>query len=53
MYSLKTRFIFMGVMNAILAPFIVIYLLLYSFFRYFDVSLTEQPTMYNNTLTFM
>lgn len=50
MYSLKTRFIFMGVMNAILAPFIVIYLLLYSFFRYFDVSSTERPMMYN-TLT--
>jgi autophagy-related protein 9 len=27
----------MGVLNAIFAPFIVIYLLIYSFFRYFEV----------------
>jgi autophagy-related protein 9 len=26
----------MGVLNAIFAPFIVLYLLMYSFFRYFD-----------------
>jgi hypothetical protein len=36
-YSLKRRFVFMGVLNAIFAPFIVIYLLIYSFFRYFEV----------------
>ncbi len=35
---LKRRFIFMAALNAIFAPFIVIYLLIYSFFRYFDVS---------------
>ena len=29
----------MGILNAIFAPFIVLYLLMYSFFRYFDVSL--------------
>nr|XP_018261956.1 autophagy-like protein 9 [Kwoniella dejecticola CBS 10117]OBR84114.1 autophagy-like protein 9 [Kwoniella dejecticola CBS 10117] len=34
--GLKTRFIFMGVLNAIFAPFIVVYLLMYSFFRYFE-----------------
>jgi autophagy-related protein 9 len=28
----------MGVLNAIFAPFIVLYLLIYSFFRYFEVS---------------
>ncbi len=27
----------MGMLNAIFAPFIVLYLLLYSFFRYFEV----------------
>jgi autophagy-related protein 9 len=34
---LKRRFIFMGILNAIFAPFIVLYLLMYSFFRYFEV----------------
>lgn len=29
----------MGIFNAIFAPFIVVYLLMYSFFRYFEVSL--------------
>lgn len=38
MSSLKRRFIFMGILNAMFAPFIVIYLLSYSFFRYFEVS---------------
>ena len=35
--SLKRRFIFAGFMNMIFAPFIVIYLLLLYFFRYFEV----------------
>jgi autophagy-related protein 9 len=30
----------MGILNAIFAPFIVLYLLMYSFFRYFEVSKT-------------
>ncbi|WWD05169.1 hypothetical protein V865_003242 [Kwoniella europaea PYCC6329] len=34
--GLKRRFIFMGVLNAIFAPFIVVYLVVYSFFRYFE-----------------
>ena len=34
---LKRRFIFMGILNAIFAPFIVLYFLMYSFFRYFEV----------------
>jgi hypothetical protein len=34
---LKRRFIFMGILNAIFAPFIVLYVLMYSFFRYFEV----------------
>ena len=33
---MKRRFIFMGVLNAIFAPFIVVYLVFYSFFRYFE-----------------
>lgn len=28
----------MGILNAIFAPFIVLYLLMYAFFRYFEVS---------------
>ena len=36
---LRRRFIFMGILNAIFAPFIVLYLLMYSFFRYFEVCL--------------
>ncbi|MCO5599876.1 hypothetical protein L7F22_053983 [Adiantum nelumboides] len=34
--GLKRRFIFMAIVNAVFAPFIVIYLLFYSFFRYFE-----------------
>ncbi|KAF8623500.1 hypothetical protein AX15_006283 [Amanita polypyramis BW_CC] len=34
--GLKRRFIFMGILNAIFAPFIVLYLIMYSFFRYFE-----------------
>ena len=37
--SLKRRFIFMGILNAIFAPLIVSYFLMYSFFRYFEVRL--------------
>jgi len=37
MSRLKRRFVFMGILNAIFAPFIVVYLLMYSFFRYFEV----------------
>jgi len=35
---LRRRFIFMGILNAIFAPLIVSYLIMYSFFRYFEVS---------------
>ncbi|KAL0571181.1 autophagy protein atg9, partial [Marasmius crinis-equi] len=34
--GLQRRFIFMGILNAIFAPFIVLYVLMYSFFRYFE-----------------
>ncbi|EPS96850.1 hypothetical protein FOMPIDRAFT_136636 [Fomitopsis schrenkii] len=34
--GLKRRLIFMGILNAIFAPFIVLYLIMYSFFRYFE-----------------
>ncbi|KAI0040133.1 APG9-domain-containing protein [Auriscalpium vulgare] len=34
--GLRRRFIFMGILNAIFAPLIVLYLLMYSFFRYFE-----------------
>ncbi|KAH9026775.1 APG9-domain-containing protein [Lactarius pseudohatsudake] len=36
--GLRRRLIFMGILNAIFAPFIVVYLLMYSFFRYFEES---------------
>lgn len=39
MARLRRRFIFMGILNAIFAPFIVLYLIMYSFFRYFEVSI--------------
>jgi autophagy-related protein 9 len=29
----------MGILNAVFAPFIILYLLMYSFFRYFEVSM--------------
>lgn len=35
--SLRRRFIFMGIINAIAVPFIVPYILIHSFFRYFEV----------------
>jgi Autophagy protein Apg9. len=35
--GLRRRFIFMGILNAMFAPFIVPYILIYSFFRYFEV----------------
>ncbi|BGP03722.1 autophagy protein atg9 [Rhodotorula toruloides] len=34
--ALRRRFILMGLINAVFAPFIVLYLLMYSFFRYFE-----------------
>ncbi|GAA5982646.1 hypothetical protein JCM10908_006731 [Rhodotorula pacifica] len=34
--ALRRRFILMGLINAVFAPFIVCYLLMYSFFRYFE-----------------
>ncbi|SPO29656.1 related to ATG9 - integral membrane protein required for Cvt and autophagy transport [Ustilago trichophora] len=34
--GLRRRFLFMAVVNAMFAPFIVLYLLVYSFFRYFE-----------------
>ncbi|KAJ9113885.1 hypothetical protein QFC19_000079 [Naganishia cerealis] len=34
--SLRHRFMFMGILNAVFAPFIVLYLVMYSFFRYFE-----------------
>ncbi|GAA6024138.1 hypothetical protein JCM8202_004269 [Rhodotorula sphaerocarpa] len=34
--ALRRRFLLMGLINAVFAPFIVCYLLMYSFFRYFE-----------------
>lgn len=34
--GLRRRFIFMGILNAIFAPFIILYMIMYSFFRYFE-----------------
>ncbi|TDL25003.1 APG9-domain-containing protein [Rickenella mellea] len=34
--GLQRRFIFMGILNAIFAPLVVLYLIMYSFFRYFE-----------------
>lgn len=40
----------MGVLNAIFAPFIVLYLVMYSFFRYFEVC-EEHPLLPNSIVT--
>lgn len=42
--QLQTRFVFAGLLNAVFAPFIVVYLLLYSFFRYFEVGGASDQT---------
>ncbi|KAG2157500.1 putative transmembrane protein [Suillus clintonianus] len=34
--GLRRRLVFMGILNAIFAPFIVLYMIMYSFFRYFE-----------------
>jgi hypothetical protein len=43
----------MGIVNAIFAPFIVVYVLCYSFFRYFEVRkrLASVPKKQRNCLT--
>ena len=38
-HELKRRFKILAFVNAILAPFLVVFLLFYSFFRYFEVCL--------------
>lgn len=43
---LKRRFMLMGLINALFAPFIVLYLLMYSFFRYFEVSSSRFLLLY-------
>lgn len=35
----------MGILNAIFAPFIVLYLIMYSFFRYFEVSIYSRYSL--------
>lgn len=42
---LRRRLVFMGVLNALFAPFIVVYLLIYSFFRYFEVGCLNLPDL--------
>ena len=39
---LRRRFFFMAVLNGIFAPFIVMYLVVYSFLRYFEVSMLRR-----------
>jgi autophagy-related protein 9 len=41
----------MGVLNALFAPFIIIYLLIYSFFRYFEVSHASQSASRSRTVS--
>ncbi|KAI0263381.1 autophagy protein Apg9-domain-containing protein [Gloeopeniophorella convolvens] len=49
--GLRRRFIFMGVLNAIFAPFIVLYLLMYSFFRYFEESYKNPSSISGHAYT--
>jgi hypothetical protein len=41
--GLRRRFLFAGIMNVICAPFIVIYLIMLYFFRYFTVGTQQSP----------
>ncbi|KAI0293550.1 autophagy protein Apg9-domain-containing protein [Russula brevipes] len=49
--GLRRRFIFMGILNAIFAPFIVVYLLMYSFFRYFEESYKNPSSISGRSYT--
>ncbi|KAI8048954.1 autophagy protein Apg9-domain-containing protein [Gilbertella persicaria] len=49
--GLKRRFIFMGLLNLILFPFIFAYLLLYFFFRYFEAYHKNPGEMGSRTYT--
>ncbi|KIM30981.1 hypothetical protein M408DRAFT_327891 [Serendipita vermifera MAFF 305830] len=43
--GLQTRFIFMGCLNVLFIPFIIPYLLIYSFFRYFEEAQKNPATI--------
>jgi hypothetical protein len=43
-FRLQRRFRLMAIVNLIFGPFIVVYVLIYSFFRYFEVSFSESNT---------
>ncbi|ORY40075.1 autophagy protein Apg9-domain-containing protein [Leucosporidium creatinivorum] len=49
--ALRRRFILMGIINAVFAPFIVLYLLMYSFFRYFEEYHQNPSTLSSRTFT--
>ncbi|PVF99063.1 APG9-domain-containing protein [Serendipita vermifera] len=49
--GLKTRFIFMGCINALFVPFIIPYLLIYSFFRYFEETQKNPSTISSRRYT--
>lgn len=50
--GLKRRFIFMGLLNFALAPFIFAYLLLHFFFRYFEVFIQRKQLAKKNLFFF-
>ncbi|KAJ2669285.1 autophagy protein atg9 [Coemansia sp. RSA 1085] len=49
--GLRRRFRFMAVINMMFAPFIVVFLLLYSFFRYFEELYHEPGTLMSRAFT--
>ena len=51
--GLKRRFVFMGCLNLLFSPFIVVYLLIYSFFRYFEVCPLPPRSPYQTSLSLL
>ncbi|KAJ1921696.1 autophagy protein atg9 [Mycoemilia scoparia] len=49
--GLRRRFIFMGVINLMFAPFIVVFLIVYSFFRYFEEIYHDPGSIASRTYT--
>ncbi|KAJ1680056.1 autophagy protein atg9 [Spiromyces aspiralis] len=51
LYRLRRRFMFMGVINLMFAPFIVVFLVIYSFFRYFEEIYRDPGTVVSRAYT--
>ncbi|CAG8457232.1 14145_t:CDS:10 [Funneliformis caledonium] len=47
-HSLRNRIVFMGILNFVLAPFIIIYLLVFFFFRYFEEYRSDPGSLFGS-----